>query len=125
MPSFFKSKPCPPCPPCPELAELFTEFVNNNLRTLLSSIDKEEVKKGLILQLFGGAFPDLTIDNKLDQSKHILKSSLVSIYNKMDELNPLINYTLNVNIKKTGGSKKRKQIHKKKSKKSRKPKKLN
>ena len=108
----------PPQKPSTQLVELFTEFVNNNLSELRKSTNRDKVKKGLILQYFVGAFPELT--EKLDQSKYIFKSSLISNYNKMDELNALIDYTLTVNISKqpkTGGSKKKKQVHKKKSKK--------
>ena len=109
----------PPPKPSQELVVLFTEFVKENLFT--NSIKRDDVKKNYILQLFVGAFPELT---NLSEGT---KDGLTAGYNKMIELDNFIGGIVEMNLKKrkTGGSKKRKQIHKKKSKKSRKPKKLN
>ena len=73
---FFSKKPSP-CPElhCPELPELFTEFVNNNLSKLLASTDRYKIKKGLILQFFVGAFPELT---NLSEGQ---KNGLINEYN--------------------------------------------
>ena len=117
MPSLFSrsKKPIsspnsPPPKPCPELAELFTKFVGDNLFKLIFTNEFDEYKKGVILQFFIGAFPELTsLDDKLRQ-KYIVE------YNKFNLLDEKIRY----NIQKSthmGGSKKRKQIHKKKFKK--------
>ena len=129
MPFFSKKpSPCPElhcpelhCPElhCPELPELFTEFVNNNLSKLLASTDREEVKKGLILQLFGGAFPELT--NFIVEKKN----GLINEYNLMKDLDATIKFSVEHNLEKKGGSKKNKQVHKKKSRKTKKSKKLN
>ena len=98
-----------------ELAKLFTQFVNDNLSRLTNSTDREEVKKGLILQFFVGAFPELTNINEGQ------KEGLTNEYNLMKDLDELIEYGVKHNLKRygpqTGGSKKKKQVHKKKSRK--------
>jgi len=109
--------------PSKQLVELFTEFVKKNLFTLRlgDSIKRDDVKKNYILQLFVGAFPELT---NLSEGT---KDGLTAGYNKMIELDNFIDDIVEKNLRKTktGGSKKRKQVYKKKSNKSRKTKKLN
>ena len=102
--------------PCPELAELFTEFVNNIFKSKLSeSIDRNDIKKELIFQYFLGAFPELTNFSPLK------KEGLIREYNLMTDWDKFIDRRVEGNLltqsKKTGGSKKNKQVHKKKSKK--------
>ena len=112
----------PPPKPSRRLVELFTEFVNNNLFKLGKSTNRDEVKKGLILQYFLGAFPELT---DLNDGK---KDGLIAMYNQMIELNSFIDFGVKHNLSRygtSGGSKKRKQVYKKKSNKSRKTKKIN
>jgi hypothetical protein len=81
---------------------------------LIGSTNREEVKKGLILQFFVGAFPELT--NIIEHQKN----GFVNEYNLMIDLDNTIDFGVEHNkLKQHGGSKKKKQVHKKKSKKSR------
>ena len=98
----------PPEKPSSELVKLFTVFVNNNLTKYDKSTNRDEIKKGYILQLFVGAFPELT---NLNEGT---KNGLIAGYNKMTELDRFLYEVV------SGGSKKKKQVHKKKSKKSKK-----
>ena len=92
---------------CPKLPKLFNEFYENKLVELANLPDLESKKKLFIFSLFIGAFPEIgsSIDPEIIEGFKLI-------------------YT-NFNVNQKGGSKKRKQIHKKKSKKSRKTKKLN
>ena len=107
-------------PPNPVLVESFTQFYKDNLNTLLHSTDREKVKKGLILQYFIGAFPELINFSVAEEGQ---KEGLINEYNLMKKFDTDVDFGVQHNIerlgKKTGGSKKKKQVHKKKSKKSR------
>jgi hypothetical protein len=114
MPSIFRKL-------CPELKELLTQFYNENYSDLVQSEDPDKKKKGFVLRFFIGAFPELINLSEERKQSYITAYKDSILQPHLDVLsNPYTAQMQGKTPNKKGGSKKKKQVYKNKSKKSKK-----